>query len=147
MDRWAIRRWDTRISARASACCRIIRGSASRLRMAASFRIRPFSRLLSMSRRTNLSYTFADCWAMATVSGRYYAMDRDNRWDRTGLTYVAMTRGEGQQADSALAAIQQAYDKNVTDEFIVPTVVMEQGKPVATVKAGDAVIHYNFRPD
>jgi len=74
-------------------------------------------------------------------------MDRDNRWDRTGATYLAMTRGEGQQADSALAAIQQAYDHKTTDEFILPTVIMADGHPVATVREGDAVIHYNFRPD
>lgn len=84
---------------------------------------------------------------VATVTGRYYAMDRDNRWERTGATYLAMTRGEGQQANSALAAIQNAYDNNVTDEFILPTVIMKDGHPVATVEAGDAVIHYNFRPD
>ena len=84
---------------------------------------------------------------VATVSGRYYAMDRDNRWDRTGLTYFAMTRGEGLHANSALAAIQQSYDKGVTDEFILPTVIMENDQPVAVVKEGDAVIHYNFRPD
>ena len=84
---------------------------------------------------------------VATVSGRYYAMDRDNRWDRTGMTYFAMTRAEGQQAHSAIAAIQQAYDKKTTDEFILPTVIMEDGHPVAVVQAGDALIHYNFRPD
>jgi 2,3-bisphosphoglycerate-independent phosphoglycerate mutase len=84
---------------------------------------------------------------VATVSGRYYAMDRDNRWDRTGLTYLAMTRGEGQQAASAADAIQRSYAGSVTDEFIVPTVVSEEGLPVAVVKAGDALIHYNFRPD
>lgn len=84
---------------------------------------------------------------VATVSGRYYAMDRDNRWDRTGMTYFAMTRGEGLKASSAVAAIQQSYDKKVTDEFILPTVVMEDDHPVAVVKEGDAVIHYNFRPD
>ena len=84
---------------------------------------------------------------VATVGGRYYAMDRDNRWDRTGLEYWAMVRGEGLQAASALAAIQQSYDKNVTDEFILPTVIMEDGHPIATVQPGDAVIHYNFRPD
>ncbi len=84
---------------------------------------------------------------VATVSGRYYAMDRDNRWDRTALTYNAMTRGEGERASSALAAIQQSYDKKVTDEFILPTVIMENDQPVAIVKAGDTLIHYNFRPD
>ena len=84
---------------------------------------------------------------VATVTGRYYAMDRDNRWDRTGAAYFAMTRGEGKRAASALAAIQQSYDENVTDEFILPTVIMEDDHPVATVQPGDAVIHYNFRPD
>jgi len=84
---------------------------------------------------------------VATVTGRYYAMDRDNRWDRTGSTYFAMTRAEGLKASSARQAIQQSYDKNVTDEFILPTVIMEKGLPVATVKEGDAIIHYNFRPD
>src|SRR5437762_9317289 len=84
---------------------------------------------------------------VATVSGRYYAMDRDNRWDRTGMTYFAMTRGEGQRASSAVAAIQQSYDQGVTDEFILPTVVIEDSQPIAVVKPGDALIHYNFRPD
>lgn len=84
---------------------------------------------------------------VATVSGRYYAMDRDNRWDRTGMTYFAMTRAEGLRANSAIEAIQQSYEKNVTDEFILPTVIMEDNQPVAMVKAGDALIHYNFRPD
>lgn len=84
---------------------------------------------------------------VATVSGRYYAMDRDNRWDRTGLTYFAMTRAQGVQAGSATGAIEQSYEAGVTDEFIVPTVVMEDQQPVAVVKAGDALIHYNFRPD
>src|SRR5947199_1598887 len=84
---------------------------------------------------------------VATVSGRYYAMDRDNRWDRTGMTYFAMTKGEGVHASSAIEAIQQSYEKNVTDEFILPTVIMEDNHPVSVVKAGDALIHYNFRPD
>ena len=84
---------------------------------------------------------------VATVTGRYYAMDRDNRWERTGMTYFAMTRAEGQKANSAIEAIQQSYDQKVTDEFILPTVIMEDGHPVAVVKAGDALIHYNFRPD
>ncbi|GAC1350958.1 MAG: 2,3-bisphosphoglycerate-independent phosphoglycerate mutase [Ktedonobacteraceae bacterium] len=84
---------------------------------------------------------------VATVSGRYYAMDRDNRWDRTGMTYFAMTRAEGLRANSAVEAIQQSYAKKVTDEFILPAVIMEDNHPVAMVKAGDALIHYNFRPD
>jgi 2,3-bisphosphoglycerate-independent phosphoglycerate mutase len=84
---------------------------------------------------------------VATVSGRYYAMDRDNRWDRTALAYLAMTRAEGVKATSATGAIEQSYQQGITDEFILPTVVMENQQPVAVVKAGDAVIHYNFRPD
>ena len=84
---------------------------------------------------------------VASVSGRYYAMDRDNRWDRTARAYLAMTKGEGLRAPSPIAAIQQSYDKHVTDEFIEPTVVMEDNRPIAVVKAGDALIHYNFRPD
>jgi 2,3-bisphosphoglycerate-independent phosphoglycerate mutase len=84
---------------------------------------------------------------VATVTGRYYAMDRDNRWERTGSTYLAMTRGEGQHAGSAVAAIQQAYAQKITDEFILPTVIMQDGHPVAMVQEGDALIHYNFRPD
>jgi 2,3-bisphosphoglycerate-independent phosphoglycerate mutase len=84
---------------------------------------------------------------VATVSGRYYAMDRDNRWDRTALAYFAMTRAEGIRATSATGAIERSYEQGVTDEFIIPTVVMEDQQPVAVVKAGDALIHYNFRPD
>lgn len=84
---------------------------------------------------------------VATVSGRYYAMDRDNRWDRTALAYFAMTCAEGIRAASATDAIEQSYERGVTDEFIIPTVVMEDQQPVAVVKAGDALIHYNFRPD
>ncbi len=84
---------------------------------------------------------------VATVSGRYYAMDRDNRWNRTAMTYFAMTRAEGEHAASATDAIEQSYEQGVTDEFIVPTVVMEDQHPVTVVKAGDALIHYNFRPD
>jgi 2,3-bisphosphoglycerate-independent phosphoglycerate mutase len=84
---------------------------------------------------------------VATVTGRYYAMDRDNRWDRTGSTYFAMVKGEGQRASSAIEAIQRSYEQNITDEFILPTVIMDDGHPVATVRDGDALIHYNFRPD
>lgn len=84
---------------------------------------------------------------VATVSGRYYAMDRDNRWERTAMTYFAMTRAEGQRARSALEAIQQSYDQDITDEFIIPTIITEDNQPTAVVKAGDALIHYNFRPD
>ena len=84
---------------------------------------------------------------VASVSGRYYAMDRDNRWDRVQLAYNALTKGEGKQATDPVELIQASYDEGVNDEFVVPTVVMENDAPVATIKDGDSVIFYNFRPD
>ncbi len=84
---------------------------------------------------------------IATVSGRYYAMDRDNRWDRVQKAYAALVYGEGLPADSALEAVEASYAKDVTDEFVVPTVVLENGAPVATIKDNDSVIFFNFRPD
>ena len=84
---------------------------------------------------------------IATVMGRYYAMDRDNNWDREKLAYDAMTKGEGLTAACGICAIQESYDRDETDEFVKPTVVVEDGKPVATVQDGDSVIFYNFRPD
>ncbi|HIY25844.1 MAG TPA: 2,3-bisphosphoglycerate-independent phosphoglycerate mutase [Candidatus Acutalibacter pullistercoris] len=80
---------------------------------------------------------------IATVMGRYYAMDRDNRWERVEKAYAAMVYGEGEQADCPLCAMQNSYDKEVTDEFVVPTVV----KGAEPISAGDSVIFYNFRPD
>jgi 2,3-bisphosphoglycerate-independent phosphoglycerate mutase len=84
---------------------------------------------------------------IASVMGRYYAMDRDNRWDRVEKAYKAIADGEGVTAEDALSAVQNSYDKEETDEFVLPTVIMENGAPVATVKDNDSVIFYNFRPD
>ena len=84
---------------------------------------------------------------VATVIGRYYAMDRDNRWDRVELAYKAMTKGEGVKAASATEAIQNSYDAEKTDEFVLPAVVMKDGAPVATIKDEDSIIFFNFRPD
>ncbi len=84
---------------------------------------------------------------VASVSGRYYAMDRDNNYDRVQIAYDALTKGVGVTADSAPAAVQNSYDKDETDEFVRPTVVMKDGAPVATIKDGDSVIFFNFRPD
>lgn len=84
---------------------------------------------------------------IASVSGRYYAMDRDNRWDRVEKAYNAMADGEGKTADSAVAAVQNSYDAGENDEFVVPTVVVENGAPVATINNNDSVIFFNFRPD
>ena len=80
---------------------------------------------------------------IATVSGRYYAMDRDNRWERVKLAYDAIVNGEGNKDPDPVAVMRKSYDAGVTDEFIVPTVVTEG----AGIKAGDSVIFFNFRPD
>ena len=80
---------------------------------------------------------------VATVMGRYYAMDRDNRWERVEKAYAAMVYGEGVKAECLVCAVQNSYDENVTDEFVVPT-VCEGAEPIAS---GDSVIFYNFRPD
>ncbi len=80
---------------------------------------------------------------VATVSGRYYAMDRDNNWDRVEKTYAAMVYGEGEKAECPVCAVKNSYDKGVTDEFVVP-VVVEGG---TQVKPNDSVIFFNFRPD
>ena len=87
------------------------------------------------------------CGRIATVAGRYYAMDRDNHWDRIEKAYRAITLGEGETADSAMEAMTQSYAKGETDEFILPTVVMENGAPTAVVGDGDSVVFYNFRSD
>lgn len=85
---------------------------------------------------------------IATVAGRYYTMDRDKRWDRVEKGYRAMVCGEGPKASLALAAIEQAYDRKVTDEFVEPTVIVDaEGKPVGTVQPGDVMIMFNFRAD
>jgi 2,3-bisphosphoglycerate-independent phosphoglycerate mutase len=84
---------------------------------------------------------------VATVSGRYYAMDRDRRWDRVQKAYNALVLGEGEIADSSAEAMDQSYNRNETDEFVKPTVILEKGKPVATISENDAIIFFNFRPD
>ena len=84
---------------------------------------------------------------VASVSGRYYAMDRDNRWDRVEKAYKALVAGEGNTAESATAGIQASYDEDLTDEFVVPFVVTKDGAAKATVKENDSVVFFNFRPD
>ena len=84
---------------------------------------------------------------VASVMGRYYAMDRDKRWDRVELAYKALTKGEGNTAVSATEGIQASYDAGKSDEFVVPFTVTENGKPLATINDGDSVIFFNFRPD
>ena len=84
---------------------------------------------------------------IATVSGRYYAMDRDNRWDRVEKAYDALTLGVGEKATNAADAIEESYKAGVTDEFVLPTKVFEDGKPLGLIEEGDSIIFFNFRPD
>lgn len=83
----------------------------------------------------------------ASIHGRYYAMDRDKRWDRVALTYNVLVDGVGQSAESAKGGITESYEREVTDEFVIPFSVQEHGEAVATIGDNDAVIFFNFRPD
>ena len=85
---------------------------------------------------------------IASLSGRYYAMDRDNRWDRVEKAYASLVYGEGETATDAVQAMADSYAKDVTDEFVLPTVIVDEaGKPLSLVKENDSVIFFNFRPD
>jgi 2,3-bisphosphoglycerate-independent phosphoglycerate mutase len=84
---------------------------------------------------------------IATVSGRYYAMDRDKRWERVQLAYDCLVKAEGPVASAAVDSIKANYANNITDEFIKPTIITENGIPIATIKDGDAVLCFNFRTD
>ena len=84
---------------------------------------------------------------IASLSGRYYAMDRDNRWDRVEKAYRVLTLGEGNTASDAVSAMQASYDDGKTDEFVIPTVITEDGQAIGKVSADDSVIFFNFRPD
>ena len=84
---------------------------------------------------------------IASVMGRYYVMDRDNRWDRVEKAYSALVYGEGILTENAIEAVAESYEKDVTDEFVVPTVVTKNGAPIGTIRENDSIIFYNFRPD
>jgi 2,3-bisphosphoglycerate-independent phosphoglycerate mutase len=84
---------------------------------------------------------------IATISGRYYAMDRDKRWERVEKAYKAMVDGSGEQADSAVQAVENSYQRQINDEFVLPAVILDNGRPVGSIAAGDPVIFFNFRPD
>ena len=84
---------------------------------------------------------------IAVVSGRYYAMDRDKRWDRVEKAWRAMVRGEGVVAEDPVEAVGRSYTQDVTDEFVVPVVIHEGGRPVATLQDGDSALFFNFRAD
>ncbi len=84
---------------------------------------------------------------VASVCGRYYAMDRDNNWDRVEKAYDMLTLGEGEKTDDPAATVEKSYENGVTDEFLKPIKVYENGKPVGLLEEGDSVICFNFRPD
>ena len=84
---------------------------------------------------------------IASICGRYYVMDRDNNWDRIEKAYDMLTLGLGEKAENAIQAIKDSYNNGVTDEFMLPTNVCENGKPVALIEKNDSVIFFNFRPD
>ena len=84
---------------------------------------------------------------IASISGRYYAMDRDKRWDRVEKCYDALVKGEGNKSASATIAIENSYQKEVFDEFVEPTVICNGETPIATIGEHDSVIFFNFRPD
>lgn len=85
--------------------------------------------------------------SIATVSGRYYAMDRDKRWERTKLAYDTFTLGKGNESNDPILTIEKSYSEDITDEFIIPTVIKENGRPIGTVDDNDSIIFFNFRPD
>jgi 2,3-bisphosphoglycerate-independent phosphoglycerate mutase len=88
------------------------------------------------------------CGKIATLCGRYYAMDRDQRWERTERTYELLVKSKGERATDPVAAVLRSYESGITDEFLEPTLIIDNnGEPVATIKDGDAVIFFNFRPD
>jgi len=84
---------------------------------------------------------------IASISGRFYAMDRDKRWERIEKAYNALVNGIGETSATAIGAIEKSYQKEVFDEFVVPTVITVGDKPIATIENNDSVIFYNFRPD
>ena len=84
---------------------------------------------------------------LASLSGRYYSMDRDNNWDREEKSYDMLTLGSGIHAEDPVKALEESYANGVTDEFVLPTNICENGNPVALVEEGDSVIFFNFRPD
>ncbi len=84
---------------------------------------------------------------IASVCGRYYVMDRDNNWDRVEKAYDMLTLGNGEMTDNAVSSIESSYEKGITDEFMLPTNVCENGKPIGLIEKNDSIIFFNFRPD
>ncbi len=84
---------------------------------------------------------------IASVGGRYYVMDRDNRWDRVQKAYDMMTLGQGEKTKNAESYVRSSYENGTTDEFVIPACVVKDGKPVGLIEKGDSIIFFNFRPD
>ena len=84
---------------------------------------------------------------IASITGRFYSMDRDKRWERVSKAYDALVNGVGEKESSASIAIEKSYQKEVFDEFVVPTLICNNGEPIATISENDSVIFFNFRPD
>ena len=87
------------------------------------------------------------CGEIASIQGRFYAMDRDKRWERVKVAYDCIVKGEGKASEDMLKAVEESYEEGVTDEFIKPIVHVRDGKPVATIEEGDVVIFFNYRND
>jgi len=108
----------------------------------------PFNSGLDLIKKAQEKFKEQKIGKLASISGRYYAMDRDNHWERIELAYRAMSNGEStEKFDDPLAAIQASYDKKIYDEEFVPTVITAGGQPVATISEGDSVVYFNFRSD
>lgn len=84
---------------------------------------------------------------VASVSGRYYAMDRDNRWERVEKVYDVLVNGKGEVGTDPVEVLKKSYENDLTDEFVLPTVIEKDGKPIATIQDNDAIMFFNFRPD
>ncbi|WP_019415923.1 2,3-bisphosphoglycerate-independent phosphoglycerate mutase [Paenisporosarcina sp. TG20] len=102
---------------------------------------------LAYVEETELQMSTIGIGKFATISGRYYALDRDRRWERVEKSYHSLVDGVGKQATSAVEGILASYKDNVTDEFVVPFVISENEQPIAKIESDDAVIFFNFRPD
>ncbi len=98
-------------------------------------------------RQIEAEFTMLGAGKIATVTGRFYAMDRDNRWDRTKRAYDCLVSGVGNQIADPVKAVEASYEAGTSDEFVEPMVVVKDGKPLATIDDGDSFIHFNFRPD
>ena len=109
--------------------------------------IRHLFALLELAKRRDFEDVYVHCFLDGRDTPRFYSMDRDKRWQRIQKTYDAMVNGNGEKSSSAISAIESSYQKEIFDEFVVPTVITNGESPVATIENNDSVIFFNFRPD